>query len=385
MFEPETPEEPVRIYNSKQLSKMYSNVHWFPFVDIWSSLSPERMFFNLIESPYVSLSSAPKAKYDLTSFPRQVSRQFLFPFRLPSYKFPIIFLTRDQNLYDYKNMNAITDYYTEEIRLTTSKRKFQKETPMEMWNKMRSKIISDALSMNPQVSPYEIRNIFFGLSKESNPFRPSIALAVYSTFKARRILDPCAGWGDRLIGAIAWNAVSKEMGIEFEKYHGVDPFIQLTESYKQMIDQLVPLYAPSGSSETEKFIIDSLPFESDKVLTEDDMEYYDLVFTSPPYYDFEEYALTDDRRNQSTVKYNSVQKWLDFFMVPMMCKCALALKVGGYLCINIESPILKPLFEKNLFLHVPEVEMIYSGVMGYKSDQARDNITHPIFVWYKNG
>jgi len=60
-------------------------------------------------------------------------------------------------------------------------------------------------------------------------FDPAIALHIFRKFESKRILDFCAGWGDRLIAAIAHNA----------SYTGIDINGDLFKGYKDCIDQLV--------------------------------------------------------------------------------------------------------------------------------------------------
>jgi hypothetical protein len=46
-----------------------------------------------------------------------------------------------------------------------------------------------------------------------NIFRPICAMEVYDKYKSERVLDFCAGWGGRLVGACALN-LKKYIGIE---------------------------------------------------------------------------------------------------------------------------------------------------------------------------
>ena len=55
-----------------------------------------------------------------------------------------------------------------------------------------------------------------------NEFPPYIARNYYTQYKAQKILDPCAGWGGRMIGAASIGA----------HYHGFEPS---TETYKGLI------------------------------------------------------------------------------------------------------------------------------------------------------
>ena len=61
-------------------------------------------------------------------------------------------------------------------------------------------------------------------------------------------------------------------------------------------------------------------------------KYFDLVFTSPPFFDMEIY---EDVETQSVEKYKSVVKWKNGFLFPALRKSYKFLKVGGYLALYI--------------------------------------------------
>ena len=59
-----------------------------------------------------------------------------------------------------------------------------------------------------------------------NIFRPLMAMEIYTKYQPTTVLDFCAGWGGRLIGACALN-IKEYIGIEINK--------DLSESYDKMI------------------------------------------------------------------------------------------------------------------------------------------------------
>ena len=63
-----------------------------------------------------------------------------------------------------------------------------------------------------------------------NFFKPTIAKYLYKQLNAQKVLDPCAGWGGRLLGAMA-------LGID---YIGFDTNQMLRPCYGKMMDALVP-------------------------------------------------------------------------------------------------------------------------------------------------
>ena len=71
---------------------------------------------------------------------------------------------------------------------------------------------------------------------------------------------------------------------------------------------------------------------------------FDLMFTSPPYFDLEIYEDTsllsnDDKRKQSIDKYSSLENWLDKFLKVCMCKILKLLRSRGIMAINIDNPV----------------------------------------------
>jgi len=60
----------------------------------------------------------------------------------------------------------------------------------------------------------------------------------------------------------------------------------------------------------------------------------DLCFTSPPYFDLEDYG---NDENQSIKKFNNYDLWLEKFARPTIENCFKYLKVGGYLAVNVKN------------------------------------------------
>jgi DNA modification methylase len=75
--------------------------------------------------------------------------------------------------------------------------------------------------------------------------------------------------------------------------------------------------------------VNVLPFE-DSHLTEE----YDFALTSPPYYDTEIYT---DEKSNSLNRYDTFDKWVGGFFIPMISKTMDALKDGCSFVLNIGS------------------------------------------------
>jgi hypothetical protein len=160
-------------------------------------------------------------------------------------------------------------------------------------------------------------------TKECTYFNPSRVIYIMkflfgnnkAALRKLRWLDMSAGWGDRLIGAIA-------LGMS---YHGVDPSVTMKSVYEHIINTFVP------DKNKGKYKIENLPFEDVEELNEE----YDVAFTSPPFFDFEVYD--DSNEIQSHKRYPTIEEWTHKFIVPYATKAWRAVKQGGYLVLYIED------------------------------------------------
>ena len=151
-------------------------------------------------------------------------------------------------------------------------------------------------------------------------FKPNVAKALYDMFKAETVLDFAAGWGDRLCGFYA-----SEFG---KHYVGIDPRKENHPIYRQQAE----FYEKNnGFFEVEKkaTFVES-PAEDFDYAGFD--EYFDIAFTSPPYFSVERYSYDD---TQSWVRYKTIDDWNKDFLHKALGKIWKTLKPGGHLCVNI--------------------------------------------------
>ena len=205
----------------------------------------------------------------------------------------------------------------------------------------------------------------FGGQSVSN-FRPSVAKWVYKTFANSNscVLDPCSGYGGRAFGALA-------AGVK--EYVGVDPNIHSVSGTK-----LLTTYIDTNFTNIPWLFHVCRPFEETQFLPK-----FDLVFTSPPYYDKEKYAENDW---QSYVRYNTYEKWVAGFLEPLIKKSYDYLKEGGYLVLNVGEPITNDTLRlgSKIFGYLPETyHMRLSKFLGQKNKHIVKFKTEPIFVWKK--
>jgi len=152
-----------------------------------------------------------------------------------------------------------------------------------------------------------------------NEFAPYVARDIYKKFnvnKNSQILDPCAGWGGRMIGA---SAVSNNYECFEPATKTFNGLVKLSAFIKDIDSSFAP-------------IINNLPFE-DSILKKD---YYDIALTSPPYYDTEHYS---DENTNSLIRYDTFDKWNEMFYCPLIQKTMNSLKDGKTFVLNIGSRV----------------------------------------------
>ena len=185
-------------------------------------------------------------------------------------------------------------------------------------------------------------------------FRPSAAKAMYGWMGAQNVLDPSCGWGDRLAGFFCTDTT--------KVYVGCDPNAATYQTYKDQCfayegwnpadnkwhvlnEFTVSNYPAFRSKGRKEVIIINGPFEDidwDAVKAKYVPEGFDLVFTSPPYFGVERYAVgTPEAVNQSWSRYEKIDGWRDSFFFPMLRTAARLLKDGGVIAMNIADPMVK--------------------------------------------
>lgn len=183
-----------------------------------------------------------------------------------------------------------------------------------------------------------------------NIFRPLVAMDVYWRFKPKCILDPCAGWGGRMVGAAVLN-VPKYIGFEINK--------QLEKPYKEMSDFLS--LEVDSTSKMEMYFEDVTT--STNLPTE-----YDMVFTSPPYYFLEKYP--------GNKGYQSKQEMNEQFYKPMIERTFQGLQTGGHFILNINQDIYKNVCLALLGEATEKIPL--------KKSKRQNDYTEFLYVWKKS-
>lgn len=157
-------------------------------------------------------------------------------------------------------------------------------------------------------------------------FKPVIAKFIYDNYCPQngKVLDPCAGYGGRLAGCIA-----SDRNIF---YHGIDPNGLTAVGNMKMANYFSTQY------DILEQRVHNYRFRFDLGCAEEIMptlkEEYDIIFTSPPYFNVEIYSQDS---NQSYNRYKKYCLWLQNFLYNIVDESKRLLKSGGYLILNIKN------------------------------------------------
>lgn len=223
----------------------------------------------------------------------------------------LVISVNDSNYDAYDN---ISDYFTETTRVRC-KRNDQQLSSHEYWQNNKQKVTDHAIKMFGSATPFNLREALYDLHYECTTFRPSLIVGFIKMFNSQSVLDISVGWGDRLIGCIAYGQNNNQ---EIQ-YVGTDP-ADMHDDYKKIIEFF--------AGTTDKYITIKSPFET-AVLPKRN---YDLVFSSPPFFDLELYIGDNQSYHNRTL-----QQWFDDFLMVSLKKAYDALIPSGHMVLYISD------------------------------------------------
>ena len=222
---------------------------------------------------------------------------------------------------DFLKIDCITNWFTEPARMkaVVNKPYTNAVSPLTYWNNYGDSVLSYLYEKQLDVNSKNCREAMFDLCPEATLFKTTVVKTIFDAYEPTRILDWCSGWGDRLIGACAYAASSKKR----ITYIGFDPNSELQSGYSKIISTLAP--------KSSNFSVTCAPFEQANI---DQIAPVDLVFTSPPYFDFEIYT---SEATQSIVSFPDYKSWMKGFFLPCIIKAFSCLREGGNFIIHIAN------------------------------------------------
>lgn len=262
------------------------------------------------------------------------------PFKMLYRGEPTLVKVHPTNYHDFDNFDF------QEKERVRCKRYDQEISSYQYWLINQEQIVKET-----QV-PSEQRELLYQRHYECTSFKPTLIKGFIDHFKAKRVLDISAGWGDRLIGAIA-------AGVE---YFGSDPNQKLQPGYREIIDFF--------GADPRKYQVKASTFET-VILPK---EPFDMVLTSPPYFNLEEYG--------DVPVPKSLTAWLKDFLYFSLSKASSALKEGGHMLININDS--KDVHYVGKMLEFNLKNMIYLGCISQAELSARiPKSPQPFWIWKK--
>ena len=126
------------------------------------------------------------------------------------------------------------------------------------------------------------------------------------------VLDPCHGWGGRLVGFLLSKA---------GRYLGFDPSPETAAGVRNIIADFLP-HVPDKQAETVEEC-----FERSDIAPGS----FDFAFTSPPYFDVEQYT----GPKQSHAVFSNFKAWDVGFYAALIRKVSVALKPGAVFALQV--------------------------------------------------
>lgn len=293
------------------------------------------------------------------------------------YKYDLLYNNESMLFKTLTTGNKASDYFHQYSRWLCDS--VNSPSPYRSWNnkKFRDGFLNALWTMKmKKVGTTELRSAIALRKYIASQFRCSTAKGIYDFYSAKNVLDLSSGWGDRLAGFYSSKTT--------QTYTGFDPNERLINGYNEQINEYNSIIQKNAK-------IYNIGAEyMDDVLCN---EKYDLIFTSPPYFNIERYT---QENTQSYKKYKKIDNWLNEFLFDIIEKSWKYLEPNGILAINISdvysghkvNKICDPMNDFIRTLPLSE----YIGAIGYEmakrpNSGALKNKTgkfaEPIWCWRK--
>lgn len=263
-----------------------------------------------------------------------------------------------ENYNTNKDLYSITDYFSHTCRSRCIFNLREDKNILDLFQENKKKILDDFEKKKIDINYHNISEYLFSNFSQCTNFNNTVVVSLLKFFKPVKVLDFSAGWGDRLIGAIAYDC----------EYTGIDPSNCMNPIYKKMINTLCL------KEKRKQYNIIKDGFENVEVKK----NYYDLVFTSPPFFDLEVY---EDSENQSVQKFDTVEKWKNDFLFPSIKKSFDSLKKNKHLALYITD------YKNNYYIQ--DMKNYIKDILKYKYEgniywTKNKKSLRTIFIWKKN-
>ncbi len=202
-------------------------------------------------------------------------------------------------------------------------------------------------------------------------FRPTAALAIYKRFASdgECVLDFSAGYGGRLVGALAAGC----------RYVGIEPSSRSVNGMRRMARE----FARLGLTTAAPVLLHGC---AEDLMPRIEANSFSLIFSSPPYFSKERYTR---QRAQSWRRYEGYDHWKKFFLTRVIAESSRLLTPAGLLVMNLGDPFGLPIVRDalsaaNSHFEVHQVCFLRLGRLPYIRSTVKSPFKYePVIVFRK--
>ena len=277
---------------------------------------------------------------------------------------PTISIQNNEILSSYLDNDLPASYHPHLYNVKTGENK----TPLEAFNNkvIMTSVIEKFISKN---ADFSLQNLRYEIcradkTKRTSLFPVRVAKTLFTLYGKENMtcLDPCAGYSSRLVGFYT-NA-------RCGNYECIEP---CKDTYNGLINTQKELEGMTKGHKAE--IHNGCAEDIMPSLTKE----YDLIFTSPPYFNLEKYSEED---TQSYKRYTKYEDWLNNFLFVIIKESHRLLKQDGVFLLNIaDCNNYKIVEHTELFLK--KMFRIEKVLIMISPSKYNDYFAEPIFVLRK--
>lgn len=228
-------------------------------------------------------------------------------------------------------------------------------TPAEVFGDdvLLRKAIIKHIRYGRRLTPQGIRYAVYSYSgaQGASNFRPTVAKSLVALLRGQRVLDPCMGFGGRLLGTLAAGAA----------YVGIDPAAKTIDGNYRLVGAL----QNAGVTTQSTTIVQGC---AEDLLGRQRFGRFDVALTSPPYFDIEKY---DTAPTQSSIRYPDSGMWLNSFLRRLISGISSDLRVYGFMLMNVNRPLLTHVRDAGVSHGLREVAIFDYELLVRQSKQAK--------------
>ena len=311
----------------------------------------------------------------------------------------------------HKKNSSVEDIYKtftiEEINKLDEK--YKTNLPSEL-DDDNYKFLVHKFELGQKLFPAGIQAFRLGLGQPAVNFPPLTARWIYENYtnhipkeQTLNIYDPSSGWGGRILGAMSSHRKIHYIGTDPNTDNFIDE-LGITR-YEYVADFFNNECLETNSFwEEEKNTYHVFQEGSEHIGNHKDFQQYkgklDLVFTSPPYFDREQYS---NDETQSFKSYPEYDDWRDNFLKPTLENAFHSLRNDRYLLWNIADIKIgkdkfHPLEQDSIDIltnlgmeYQGKLKMLMTSMVGVDQSNVKNSVViekkalkyEPIFVFYK--